>query len=183
MKYLILILALFLCSCYGKKKFVKYADKHPVDLAEQCSAKFPCIDSITPPVIVYKPAINKDYQPKIDSLSQALKNAKNDIDNLIVPSNCEPIRDAYKKQINLLTNQVQNLKYNYKKCTPDTVFVSQVIYRVDSAKLAVLRAQLTETKEALKKAKPYKSKYIQLVWSSIVMGLVILALGYFLLRK
>ena len=139
-----LFAALFLfngCNTYKKQlaKFNAFADAHTNELAAKCVQHFPVKDSIGKADTVVRKSNNLNYQSKIDSLqskSDSLQSQLNkDASDKSNP--CASVAASYSKQITGLNNQIKNLQQAYRPCKPDTVKVTQSIYRLDSAKVVV----------------------------------------------
>lgn len=139
-----LLLTLFIfsgCNTYEKQlmKFNAFADRYPIPLAAKCVQYYPVKDSIGKIKIDSSHlAHNINYQKQLDSLAQIADAFKKHLATDTGKGNaCADLSKKYLKQVTNLTNQLNNLKSNYKSCKPDTIYKTQTIYRVDQAALAI----------------------------------------------
>lgn len=157
-----LMLLLIFSACVTKTKFLKYGNKHPETAAEFCADKFPEKDSL--------------IKGKTDTvINTVIRDGK----TIECPqANVDPATGLVRKV--------------YVKCPGETVIYKTIsatdtIIRVDKAKEAVLlyryanEVNLREKTEADRDK--YQGKFETYRKATFGLGLIILAIGFFKIRK
>lgn len=202
MKYLILLLILFLTACATGKLAHRYADKHPDEFAEFCTTNYPIISEFPSG---YSPANNEDYTPiigeivdKTDSAKFLLIGTKTDsvefrrIDTAIATANryflkgmSNPsISQDYLARIKELSGLVQRLKQSYRPCKPDTIGIPYKV--LDSAKMALLYAKIAQQDRQIQtanlKSEAEKQAEKRQKWYIYCAGFISIPLAYGLIK-
>jgi len=180
---LVLLIPALFQACVTQKKVERYLNEHPAVSSLYCATKYPVKDSIAPPIIKYIPANNKDLTKAFDSLARDNSSLKDDIDSLseLSKTDSSALGEKYRKTITGLNkklvsyiNQIQKLKDEYKKCTPDTVFTTNTVYKRDTAKEKYLETKVSAADEKANNQKRWKN--IGFIISGVLGAALILVL-------
>ena len=150
---ILIILIAMMGSCSVERKIrnaQSVAYEHPDSFANFCAKVYPPKDSLGKPVIQYLPANNQNYTSKIDSLSQALKEAE-----IRSSADTSEIGKKYRGEIGKLKVQVDALRKAYKPCEPDTLYVTNTVYRENTARVKDLELKLAS------KSKDYDAMVVE----------------------
>jgi len=165
---------ILISSCTTQKRFNKIADKHQDWLAKRCLISFP-IDTTTKTNTVYIKADNTDWTDTINSLNEALTEARNTVktDTIYNEKDCNDLLQTQRRTINKLGTRISNLQANYKKCAPDTLRITKTLTVKDTRELFLAKRDNDKLKADLESTKWYKN-----FW----MVIALLSLGVHLLR-
>lgn len=128
LKYLLIgllwcAIALAMPGCRTQSKFNKIAAKHPLWLAEACAERFP-IDTNTRTNTVYVKADNPDLTKEYVELQKVADSLRNKVktDTIYSEKECNDLLQSQQRKINNLSASIAGFKY--KKCEPDTLFIT-----------------------------------------------------------
>jgi len=179
---LLIILIAMMGSCSVERKIRKaqaVAYEHPDSFANFCAKVYPPKDSIGKPVIQYLPANNQNYTSKIDSLSEDLK----EVENRSIADTSE-IGKKYRGEIGRLKVQVDALRKAYKPCEPDTLYVTNTVYRENTAKVKSLELKLAYVTKDYNEMKVDRDKWKEIAQTRLywLLGLGGLIIVYLILK-
>lgn len=146
--------------------------QHPDSFANYCSRFFPVSDSIGRPTIDFIKADNQNHSEEIDSLKSLVLALKEE--NSRDTSNCAK---RYESRIVSLTKRITDLRNVYRPCSPDTVIITNNLFRTNTAQAVDLSNKLNECMGDLikereqKRAVEEKSKK-RGVWN-IILGVLL----------
>ena len=162
------------------RKAQAIAYQYPDSFASVCSRLYPVLDSVGKPQIVYIPANNQNYTSKIDSLSEALKEAE-----LKASKDTSEVWKVYRGEISKLSKQVADLRRAYKPCEPDTIQVTTTVYRENTAKVANLSLQLAAVRKDYDKMVIDRDKWKEAAQTRLywLLGMGVLIAGYVVLKS
>jgi len=182
----LLIMMALMVGCGVERKIRKaqaVAYEFPDSFARVCSILYPVKDSVGKPQIVYIPANNQNYTSKIDSLSEALKEAE-----LKASKDTSEVGKVYRGEISKLSKQVADLRKAYKPCEPDTIQVTTTVYKENTAKVANLSLQFAAVRKDYDEMVVDRDKWKEtaekrLKWLLIWGGLLVVYIGLKFWRK
>jgi DNA mismatch repair ATPase MutS len=166
MKYLIIVLAaLSLTGCYTQHKattqFNRAVATYPELGASFCAWTYPIKESVKTDTF-YKKADNVDYTPQLDSLNNALQDAQkayiDAIDQQQNDTSCVSTIKQLQLKYEALLRQYDALRKGYKKCVPDTVYMTKIITQENTARISSLKMDSTETNYKLAAANNHINK-------------------------
>ena len=177
---LLIILIAMMGSCSVERKIRKaqaVAYQFPDSFAKVCSTLYPPKDSVGKPTIQYLPANNQNYTSKIDSLSEALKEAE-----IRSSADTSEIGKKYRGEIGRLKAQVDALRKAYKPCEPDTLYVTNTVYRENTARVKDLELKLASVTKDYNEMEVDRDKWkeiaqTRLYWLLGLGGLIVVYLG------
>ena len=179
---LLVILIAMMGSCSVERKIRKaqaVAYEHPDSFSKFCGDVFPPKDSLGKPTVVYIPSNNQNYTSKIDSLSEALKQAE-----LKASKDTSEVGKKYRGEIGKLKVQVNALRKAYKPCEPDTLYVTNTVYRENTAKVKSLELKLASVTKDYNEMKIDRDKWKEIAQTRLywILGLGGLIIVYLVLK-
>ncbi|RYZ63030.1 MAG: hypothetical protein EOO14_00335 [Chitinophagaceae bacterium] len=183
-----ILLSLFyalLCTgaigCTTANKATGYMKKHPEVGAQYCATTFPPRDSIGEAETIFIDAENEDHTAAIDSLQHLVDSLNTDWTEVVNGATDEVQlvfrREIIKnqKEIVRLKEVITSLKAAYKPCKPDTVKLTNTVYRVNTAKEYLCEADKAALTAELEKSDgkaTHRLAYIWKLWAAIILLLV-----------
>lgn len=177
MRILVAAALLFLIGCTTARKATAYMDKHPEVAAKYCSTAFPVRDSVGATIYDTVYVANQDWTQFLDSAVQSMEHivAKADSDRFLAQKDheaCLEVVSGQEAEIKRLAASVRKVQTVYVPCKPDTIKISQTVYRENTAKVKHLEGQLAVSNANLEESLKDESKWR--LWCLITWGVIAL---------
>lgn len=183
------VAVIFFSSCATQRNFEKYAQKHPVKLAELCIEKFPIRDSVGEPVFdTIRRSDNLDHTGTIDSLKQAADELVREMESKQMISDLDRKKavdiigdyskenESLKRKAKSLAADISRLQANYRPCLPDTQRIYLPHFLENPAKDLVIASLYNKVAKIEQQRDDWKHRAQTRFWWLVVL-VAILGIG------
>jgi hypothetical protein len=175
MRILVAAILIFTVGCTTARKAVAYMDKHPEVASAYCAKTFPVRDSLGETIYDTVYVDNQDWTNYLDSATAYMDSlvAKADSDRFLALKSheeCLEVVGSQEAEIKRLAAAVRGVKVVYVPCKPDTVKITQTVYRENTAQVEYLKGQLAVSNANLEESLKDESKWR--LWCLITWGII-----------